>query len=411
MTLPEQDTLNTLVGRIFRIDDVTLGKGGTEYLYRYRGTLTAEDSAAAYDQLAEGLHSYGLTPLFRKDDDGRHLILLVAAPPVPKPSGSRKSIILFVLTVFSVLIVGIQIPADVQIPNDALGQLGLIARYIFTGWPYAVSLLAILLAHEFGHYFAGRYHKVALSLPYFIPLPLPGGIGTMGAIIRMQEQPKNKRILLDIGIAGPLAGLVVAIPVLLIGLSQSHIGPIPNTPGSFIEGNSLVYLFAKFIVFGKLLPAPASYGALPPFLYWLSNYFTGLPAPIGGTDVQISTVAWAGWVGLLVTSLNLIPAGQLDGGHLMYVLFGGKRLRSWLPITKVILGILGIFSVSWWLWLAILSFFGRYTDEPRDQITELGPARRALAIFGVIVFFLVFIPAPIPFTIFDLFNQIMSLFK
>jgi membrane-associated protease RseP (regulator of RpoE activity) len=226
----------------------------------------------------------------------------------------------------------------------------------------------------------------------------------MGAVIRMQEQPKNRRILLDIGIAGPLAGLVVAIPVLLIGLSQSHIGPIVDTPGMFIEGNSLLYLLAKFAIFGQLLPAPASYGSLPPVLYWLSNFFTGLPVPIGGTDVFISPVAWAGWVGLLVTSLNLIPAGQLDGGHLMYVLFGSKRMRSFLPVILVVLGILGFFAVSWWLWLVILSFLGRLTDEPLDQITELDPGRRALAIFGVIVFFLVFIPVPIPATILSLFK-------
>jgi membrane-associated protease RseP (regulator of RpoE activity) len=405
MTLPQQEILNSLVARVFRVSDVTLGKEGTEYLYRYRGTLSMEDTVSAYDQLAESLLPYDLRPLFRKDTDGGHLILIVPALPAPQPSNPRTNIILFILTVLSVLIAGAQIPASVTVPNDLVGLLLLIVfHYLFTGWPFAVSLMAILLAHEFGHYFAGRYHKVALSLPYFIPLPIPGGIGTMGAVIRMQEQPKNRRILLDIGIAGPLAGLVVAIPVLLIGLSQSHIGPIVDTPGMFIEGNSLLYLLAKFAIFGQLLPAPASYGSLPPVLYWLSNFFTGLPVPIGGTDVFISPVAWAGWVGLLVTSLNLIPAGQLDGGHLMYVLFGSKRMRSFLPVILVVLGILGFFAVSWWLWLVILSFLGRLTDEPLDQITELDPGRRALAIFGVIVFFLVFIPVPIPATILSLFK-------
>jgi membrane-associated protease RseP (regulator of RpoE activity) len=226
----------------------------------------------------------------------------------------------------------------------------------------------------------------------------------MGAVIQLKEAPKNKRTLLDIGIAGPLAGLVVAIPVLLYGLSQSQVGPIINDPNNLIEGNSILYLLAKFAVFHQMLPAPASYGSLPPVLYWLVYFFTGTPTPVGGTDVQLNPVAWAGWVGLLVTSLNLIPAGQLDGGHIMYVLFGGKRLRSWLPIIQVALAVLGIFSISWWIWLAILSFFGRFTDEPRDQITELGPARRALAIFGIVVFFLVFMPVPIPVSIFSLFQ-------
>src|SRR5258706_5697214 len=394
MTLPEQDTLNSLVARVFQISDVTLGKGGTEFLYRYRGTLTGEDSAAAYDQLAEALRPHGLMPLFRKDEDGSHLIFLVPAPPAPKPSNPRINIILFVLTVLSVMLAGAQIPANVAIPEDALGQLMLFYKYMFTGWPFALGLMSILLAHEFGHYFAGRYHKVALSLPYFIPLPLVGGIGTMGAVIRMKEMPKNRRILLDVGIAGPLAGLVVAIPVLLYGLSISTLGPVISTAGGFIEGNSATYLLAKFAVFGKLLPAPLGYGGMSPLLYWLRYYFTGTPAPVGGTDVFISPVAFAGWVGLLVTSLNLIPAGQLDGGHVLYVLLGGKRLRAILPVILVGLGLLGFFWAGWWLWLAILLFFGRLTDESRDQITELDPPRRILAIVGIIIFFLVFIPVP-----------------
>jgi membrane-associated protease RseP (regulator of RpoE activity) len=404
MTLPEQEILNALVAQIFQIDDITLGPGGKDYLYRYRGMLTAQDSAAAYDQLAEGVRPYELTPLFRKEEDGRHMILLVAAAPKPAPSSPRTNIILFILTVFSAMLAGAQIPANIPVnPDDIIAFYVLSFQYIWTGWPFALSLLLILLAHEFGHYFAGRYHKVALSLPYFIPLPLPGGIGTMGAVIRMKEMPKNKRILLDIGIAGPLAGLVVAIPVLLYGLSISNPGPIPNTPGNFIEGNSILYLLAKLTVFHKLLPEPASYGNLSPILYWLRYYLTGTPDPAGGTDVFLNPVAWAGWLGLLVTSLNLIPVGQLDGGHILYVLFGGKRLRAMLPTILVILAILGIFSVSWWLWIALLNLFGKLIDDPLDQITELNPARRALAIFGIVVFFLVFIPVPFPVSIFSLF--------
>jgi membrane-associated protease RseP (regulator of RpoE activity) len=120
------------------------------------------------------------------------------------------------------------------------------------GLAFTVSLLAILLAHEFGHYLAGRYHKAAVTLPYFIPFPL-SAFGTMGAFIQLKEPPKNKRILLDIGVAGPLAGLVVAIPVLFIGLSLSQVSYIPvNLPpgqGLQIEGNSLLYLFSKYLVF------------------------------------------------------------------------------------------------------------------------------------------------------------------
>lgn len=403
MTLPEQNMLNSLVSAIFRIDDVTTGREGTEYLYRYRGQLTAADSAVAYDQLADGLRPHGLMPLFRKAEGDGHFIFLVPAPAAPKPSNPRTNIILFILTVLSVMVAGAEIPSNVTIPEDFIGQLILPFQYMLSGWPFAVSLMSILLAHEFGHYFASRYHKTAASLPYFIPFPVPP-VGTMGAVIQLKELPKNKRILLDIGIAGPLAGLVVAIPVLLFGLSISELGPIPNTPNLMIEGNSILYLLSKFVIFGQLLPAPANYDSLPPLLHWVAYFFTGMPLPVGGTDVFLSPVAWAGWVGLLITSLNLLPAGQLDGGHVMYVLFGGKRLRAMLPYLMVALGILGLFSFSWWLWIALLHFFGRITDEPRDQITELGPARRALAIFGIVVFFLVFMPVPLPASIFSLFT-------
>ena len=401
MSYPEQSILTPLISNIFRIDDLTAGRDQAGYIYRYRGLLTAPDSAAAYDELAAALIPYGLMPLFRKEEDGHHLILLVAAPAPPKPSNPVINLILFILTVLSMMIAGAEVPRSLPVPENDMIAILRQFQYMLTGWPYALSLMSILLAHEFGHYFASRYHKLASTLPYFIPMPLPP-VGTMGAVIRLKEQPKNKRVLLDVGIAGPLAGLAVAIPVLLIGLRLSPLEyHLTNTIG--FEGNSILYLLLKYITFGQMLPAPASY-SLPPVLHWLQYFFTGTPAPVGGTDVLLGPVAWAGWIGLLVTSLNLIPAGQLDGGHMLYVLFGGKRLRSFLPYIMVALGILGIFSVSWWLWIALLHFFGRITDEPRDQITELGPARRALAIFGIVVFFLVFMPVPFPASIFSLFQ-------
>ncbi len=221
-----------------------------------------------------------------------------------------------------------------------------------------------------------------------------GSFGTLGAFIRLNEPPKNKRVLLDIGIAGPLAGLVVAIPVLLIGLSLSQVEPIPSGQGLLLEGNSVLYLLAKYAVFGQWLPAPASYGGTPELLYWIRYYFTGLPAPVGGTDVFIHSVAWAGWAGLLVTALNLIPAGQLDGGHLIFTLWG-RRSRALLPFILGALAILGVVWSGWWLWAFLIFSLGRTYAEPLDQITALDPRRKAIAIFGLIVFFLVFTPVPL----------------
>jgi membrane-associated protease RseP (regulator of RpoE activity) len=389
MTLPETEVLTSLVSRVFRIDDVTAGDPQKGPLMRYRGHLLFDDTVSAYDQLAASVESYGLTPLFRLEE-GEQVIYLINTPPKQKPANPWVNIILFVLTVFSVMFAGAT-PAG-PVPNDVGGQLLALLRGIFSGWPFALSLLSILLAHEFGHYLMSRHHNTPATLPYFIPLPLPP-LGTMGAAIFMKGIPKNKRILFDIGVAGPLAGMVIALPVLFLGLRMSSLGSVTASSGSFIEGNSLIYLLAKYAVFGKILPQPASYGNLPPFLYWLRYFFTGHPSPIGGMDVFINPIAFAGWAGLLVTALNLVPAGTLDGGHVVHALFGDKASKAF-PFIIVLLVVLGIFWSGWWLWALLLFWLGRVKGETLDQITPLDPTRRMLAIFVIILFVLVFTPVP-----------------
>ena len=388
MTLPGTEVLTSLVERVFRIDDVTAGdeKGP---LLRYRGQLLNDDSASAYDQLAASVRPHGLTPLFRLEK-GEQVIYLTQTPPTPKPSNPWVNVGLFALTVFSVMLAGAT--PEGPLPSDFGGQMLALLKNIFTGWPFALSMLGILLAHEFGHYLVSRYHKTPATLPYFIPFPFTP-LGTMGAAILMKGVPKNKRILFDIGVAGPLAGMIVAIPVLFYGLSLSSLDTIQATASSFIEGNSLIYLFAKFAIFGKFLPEPASFGNLPPFLYWLRYFFTGQPSPIGGLDVFIHPVAFAGWAGLLVTALNLVPAGTLDGGHVVYSLFGEKARKAF-PYLIVIMAILGIFWNGWWLWAFILFWLGRVNAETLDQITPLDSNRRMVAIFVIVLFVLVFTPVP-----------------
>ena len=386
MSFPEPEILTRLVSRIFRIDDVTSEDPQKGFFLRYRGQLLGEDSAEAYDQLAESLSPYNVMPLFRIEED-RHVIYLAPKRPEPKKDKVSTNIILFVLTVFSVMLAGAQ-PVG-PMPNDLAGQVLAFAKSIFTGWPFALSLLGILVAHELGHYFMSRYHKTPATLPYFIPFPL-SPLGTMGAAIIMRGIPKNKRVLFDIGIAGPIAGLVVAIPVLFFGLSLSRLGTIDPSPNSFIEGNSLLYLFAKYVTFGQLLPAPVEPQGI---LYWMRYFFTGSPIPFGGLDVFIHPVAFAGWAGMLVTALNLIPAGTLDGGHVIYALFGDKSRKAF-PFIIGLLAVLGISWSGWWLWAALLFWLGRVNAQPLDQITTLDPTRRLIAYTMTIVFFLVFMPVP-----------------
>jgi membrane-associated protease RseP (regulator of RpoE activity) len=393
--LPDTEILTSIVSRVLRIDDVTLGTPPKSFIVRYRGQLYG-DSAAAYDQLADALRSYEITPLFRLED-GRHVVLLMQGVVKPRPANLRANLLWMALTVVSVFMAGAWYVYDGPALTSFTDFYRVAIERIFSGWPYAVSLLAILFAHEFGHYLVGRYHGAEVSFPYFLPLPFPGSFGTLGAFIQMKSIPKNRRHLLDIGIAGPLAGLIVAVPILLYGLHLSSVDRIPmvipQDQGMTLEGNSILYLALKYIAKGELLPQPASYGGLHPALYWLRYIFTSLPLPRGGIDVMLHPVAWAGWAGLLVTALNLIPAGQLDGGHLMYVLRGRRAIKL-VPFILGALFLLGFIWTGWWLWAFLIFIFGRFYAEPLDLITPLDPRRKALAILGVIIFILVFTPVP-----------------
>jgi Zn-dependent protease len=368
--MEDYDLLANLVGRHLKIEDITLGDGKDQpYLVRYRGRLYNEDTVAAYDDLTLAVKPYGLTPLFRWDDK-RHAVMLVSQLPKPTPSNPRTNLIMFILTLIAVLWTGGVTNLHQPLPEDPIQAIGVL---ISAGWPFAVSLLAILGAHELGHYFVGRHHGVNVTLPYFIPFPYPLGLfGTMGAFINMKEYPKNKRILLDIGLAGPFAGLVVAVPVLLLGLSLSKVSSLGiDSIGTVMEGNSLLYLGLKYLSFGQLLPAPLTYGETSPLLYWIGYFFTGRPSPLGGVDVSLHPVAWAGWAGLLVTMLNLIPAGQLDGGHVLLVLFGREGAKKFRRVILVLLVLLGLVWTGWWIWALLIYFMGSRSAEPLDQITEL----------------------------------------
>jgi membrane-associated protease RseP (regulator of RpoE activity) len=293
--------------------------------------------------------------------DGR--VVLIALRGTLRSAAQRRGLaaLLFGLTVLSCLFAGAQMPEEVV-------RRGIVNFNLLDGLPFAISLLAILAAHELGHYFMARHLGAPVSLPYFIPMPL-GPFGTLGAVINMPAPARNRRQLLMIGMAGPLAGLAVAIPVLLYGLSLSEVVPLPDG-GYTMEGNSILYSLLKYITFGQWLPS-------------------------NGVDVFINEIAFAGWAGLLVTALNLIPAGQLDGGHVLYALFGERGARV---VYLVVLGALVFLSARWpgWLlWLALLFLFGRLRMPPLDDVTELREGQRVLAALMLVLFAVVFTPAPL----------------
>jgi membrane-associated protease RseP (regulator of RpoE activity) len=359
------------------ITDITEGDQKQLFAIRFRGTLIS-DSQLAFEKLDPAFKQAGTTLLFREENDG-HEILGMPGVIQPQASNPLVNVILFLLTLVSMLMAGAMYGMEAPADTSILGILQATLQNLPNGITFAASLLGILMAHEFGHYFAARFHRIAVSLPYFLPFPL-SLFGTLGAFIRLKEPPKNRRVLLDIGLSGPIAGLIVAIPVLLIGLYLSDLGRLPlnamTAQGSVLEGNSLLYLAMKYIVTGEFL------------------FFIGLPMPYGGTDVLLHPLAWAGWAGLLVTMLNLIPAGQLDGGHAIYVLLGKATKRLW-PFIIGLLLLLGTVWPGWYIWAGLVFLMGRTYARPRDEITPLDPQRKWLAIFGLVLFILVFIPVPL----------------
>jgi membrane-associated protease RseP (regulator of RpoE activity) len=233
----------------------------------------------------------------------------------------------------------------------------------------SLTILAILGCHELGHYFACRYYDVDASLPYF--LPFPSFSGTLGAFIRIREPIPSKRMLFDIGIAGPIAGFLVAVPALFFGVAMSRIIPMPTGPGIRELGEPLLFKVATWTIWGHV--------------------------PNGYT-VNMHPVAFAAWFGLLATALNLFPIGQLDGGHIAYAVLGRKS--SYITLAAVPLGAaLIMLSWSWVVWLGaiavMLLMFGPHHPRTFDEAVPLDRARMRLALFALLMFALCFTPAPI----------------
>ncbi|MBE0569507.1 MAG: site-2 protease family protein [Deltaproteobacteria bacterium] len=236
------------------------------------------------------------------------------------------------------------------------------------GLMFNLPLLAILGIHEMGHYAAARRHRVVTTPPYFIPfLPIPPLPGTMGAVIKLKSPFPDRNALMDIGFAGPLAGAIVAIPVLAAGLALSEIRGTTGALGSTL-GESLLFKLLSWIVLGEV------------------------PA---GHDVILHPMGYAGWLGLYVTMLNLIPAGQLDGGHIAYALFGDRygRVARLVPFALLLMGIL---ASGWFVWAALLFYIGTAHPRPVFEEVPLTPARRAAGAIAAILFVLCFVPDPFP---------------
>ncbi|OQY29265.1 MAG: hypothetical protein B6244_04590 [Candidatus Cloacimonetes bacterium 4572_55] len=244
-----------------------------------------------------------------------------------------------------------------------------------SGFLFSIPLLLILGAHEFGHYTLALYHRMKATLPYFIPAPsFPiTPIGTFGAFIKMKSPIPSRVALFDVGISGPLAGFFVAIPVVILGLTMSEISPIPNPSSNGI-----------YMIFGDSLLMKA--------LYELFG-----PTTPEGFDLVMHPLVYAGWIGFLVTSLNLLPIGQLDGGHIMYAMFP-RRHRLIARLFFAALLIMGLYYKywGWFVWAFLILFLIRLDHPPtlNDQI-ELDSSRKMLGYVAILIFIITFTPVPV----------------
>jgi membrane-associated protease RseP (regulator of RpoE activity) len=301
---------------------------------------------------------------------GRYPAWLLGPPPRSAWKRWGRNLVLFLLTALSIFLVG---------SSSLLSVPGRGTFWVFdasSGFQLMAGLLTVLTCHEMGHYVACRYYRVDATLPFFIPFP--SLVGTLGAFIRIRAPIPNRRALFDIGVAGPLAGFVVCLPVLWLGIAQARVVPYDPQGGGLFLGDPLLF-------------------------QWVSRLVHG-PIPDNMT-LSVGSLGLAAWFGLFVTALNLIPVGQLDGGHVTYSVLHGLAYRIskvgwWVCVALV------YFGPNWILWAVLLRFLGRRHPPTLDDGAPVGRARVWIAVLALVVFVVCFVPDPIIFSWSDFFDAL-----
>lgn len=272
---------------------------------------------------------------------------------------------LVVITLFTTTIVGAQLAGV----TEKIAQSN--PSMLIKGLPYAITLMVILGIHESGHYLAARFHKIRTTLPYFIPVPF--FLGTFGAFIQIRSPIPNRRALFDVGIAGPLAGLVGTLPFLIWGLYHSTVVPISNKSGmlnfeSFNPNFSLMMTLFSKLTLGAALNSE--------------------------TAINLHPVAVAGYLGLIVTAFNLMPVGQLDGGHIVHAMFGQRASMAIGQVARFCMLLLSLLEPGFLLW-AIILFLTPLNDEPAlNDVSELNDWRDVLGLVAIGLLLAILLPAP-----------------
>jgi membrane-associated protease RseP (regulator of RpoE activity) len=285
------------------------------------------------------------------------------APEARRMRGIATHALLFLATILTTLLAGTLLAGVNPFATPEL---------IYKGAPFSFAIMAILLSHEMGHYLMSRRHKVEATLPYFIPAPTL--VGTFGAVIKMRSPVPSRSALLDIGAAGPIVGFIVSIPFLVVGLKLSEIRP--GVAGDMNLGASLLLGFMEQYLF---------------------------PSVPDGHVLYLHPVAFAGWLGMLVTMLNLLPIGSMDGGHIAYAVFGKRHALISRVFVVALLAtgaigyLLGIYGlIVWGVWGTMNIFIGLRHPPPVDSESPLDGKRKLVAVIAALIFILTFVPIPIP---------------
>jgi len=318
-----------------------------------------------YDPVEENLkelkrvfEEHGAIAYFSREGDNH--IITYGYPPPRQPVRIWINVLLLVATIFTTLFVGALHAGKNPLTNPV---------NILSGLPFSLGIILILGSHELAHYLTARHLGVDATPPYFLPVPHPM-TGTMGAFIKIRSPVPSRSALIKVGVAGPLAGFVVAIPVTIIGLALSRVRFVPAEAGLLRLGSPLIFEL-------------------------ISRIFHGTPP--AGSDVVLHPLAFAGWLGMFVTALNLLPVGQLDGGHIAYALLG-RRYRVFSYFIIAVLLLMGFFWLGWPFWAFLTTVLGLRHPPPLDDITGLDRTDIILALLALLVLILTFTPAPFPGT-------------
>ena len=350
---PEEDILLFLereTAGVFAVCEGRLFDGTV----RLHGKLLI-DPVTAVTELTERLAPHGYYPLLRSEED----LTILRVAPVRRlfRAGAWLNVALLLATLATTVFVGAANRGANPFADPSL---------LVQGLPFAITLLLILGVHELGHYFTARHYGITVTLPYFIPAPV--GLGTFGAFIKMKSPVTDRKALFDVGIAGPLAGLCMALPAIVIGLRWSEL-----------------------ILTGAETHAGIALGT--PLLFSLLQWLTLGPMPEGG-DVLLHPVAFAGWIGLFVTALNLLPIGQLDGGHIAYALVGRHHRTVAIFALVVLIGMGVAFWPGWLFWASLSLILGLKHPPPLNDVTPLDDRRRLVGYASLLLLLCVITPAP-----------------